>query len=181
VDGRQQVPPCPALVLCSSPAIPGDYAIARFTPSPTPRLSYYVFANDVDVAYGVSEGWRRSEVSGADILQFRDSGTAARVSAAYRQYMVEDFHGVAASRVSRPSVAFASIPCWFPPLPGGSGKGVLVGGDGAGSHRRMDCATYWSVATGGSDRPTTWRVDGASLGWSGGFVNRLVVAVLPPG
>lgn len=180
-DGQSQVPPCPAAVLCSSPNI-GEETEVTYRPT-TPGLSYYLFVRDVPaLRLSVSAGWRVREVSGGDLLTYRDSGTSARVSANNRQYAVQDFRGVASPRVGQPSVAFASIPCWPPPLPGGNGAAVLTnGGKGASLWRQMECATYRSGASGGSDTATTWRNDGASFGWSGGMVMRLVVAVLPPG
>jgi hypothetical protein len=179
VDGRPQVPPCPAAVLCSSPAL-GPDAILTFTPTDR-TVRYYVYVNDVEVELKLNAGWRRRDVRGGSLLQYRDTGTATRVSAVNRQYMVEDFHGVSAARTDGPSIAFASIPCWFYPLPGGDGRARLTdGGRVHGRWRDMRCEKYWPVARGASDVPTVWRNDGASLGWSGGFVNRLVVAVLPP-
>jgi hypothetical protein len=179
LDGRSPVQPCPAVVLCSSPSL-GPDVILTFTPQDR-AASYYAFVNDTGVDMKLSAGWRRREVRGGKLLQYRDAGTAVRASALYRQYMVEDFHGVSAARADGPSIAFASIPCWFYPVPGGDGRATLTD-DGTvhGRWRQMRCDDYWSVGRGASDGPTTWRNDGASLGWSGGFVNRLVVAVLPP-
>jgi len=179
-DGVQQLPSCPASVLCSSPAIPGDYVDAIYTPNAT-GLKYYLYLKDVNATFTVNSGWRRREVKGAALLQFRDTGTAVRVSAYNRQYMVEDFHGVSAPRVNRPSLAFASIPCWIYPMPGGDGEASLTSnGKVSGQWRVMDCDTYTWGALGASNVPTVWRNDGVSLGWSGGYVMRLVVAVLPP-
>ncbi|MDQ1685588.1 MAG: hypothetical protein QOC82_2325 [Frankiaceae bacterium] len=187
VNGSEQLPPCPAAVLCSTPVFPSDVEqyvdtyIVHFTPHTT-KKRYYIYVSDTDVTYDVSPGWRVRTVKGAALMQFRDTGTEVRVSVPYRQYMVEDFHGVTAPRANGPSVAWATIPCWPPPAPGGSGHAFLR--DNAtgtiNSNRTMDCNAYRSTAEGASDQPTVWRNDGASLGWSGGFVNRLVVAVLPP-
>jgi hypothetical protein len=187
VNGSGPLPPCPAAVLCSTPTFPPDVeqhvdvSTFHFQPVDT-HLRFYLFLNDVDISFAVNAGWRMRYVKGGSLLQFRDTGTEVRVSAAYRQYMVEDFHGVSAPRVNGPSVAFATIPCWPPPAPGGTGTAVLRNdGNGAGRQSRtMACDGYVSTAQGASERPTTWHNDGASLGWSGGFVNRLVVAVLPP-
>jgi len=186
LNGSPQLPPCPAVVLCSTPTFPPDVEkyvdtmTVHFQPSDT-HDRYYLFLNDVDVSFTVGAGWRLRYVKGGSLLQFRDTGTEVRVSVPYRQYMVEDFHGVTAPRVKGPSVAFASIPCWPPPVPGASGRAVLRNdGNGSGQFdRTMDCASYQTSVQGASDRPTRWSNDGASLGWSGGFVNRLVVAVLP--
>ena len=179
-DGAQQLPPCPAEVLCSSPAVPGDWATLTYTPT-DPELSFYLFVRDVpELTFEVNPGWTIREVRGGALWQLRDRSTSARLSAYNRQYMVEDFRGVSAPRAGGPSVAFASIPCWFPPLPGGDGSAYLKNGvSTAGTWREMDCRTYRAGAWGGSDTPTTWHNDGASLGWSGGQVMRLVVAVLP--
>jgi hypothetical protein len=186
VNGTEQLPPCPAAALCSIPRLPTaaenqyDVTTAHFLPRDK-RSRFYVFMNDVDVKLAANTGWRVHDVKGGALLQYRDNGTETRVSAEDRQYMVEDFRGVSAPRVKGPSVAYASLPCWPYPLPGGSGRAVLRNdGHAPGQFRYMDCGTYQWGALGASDTPTLWRNDGASLGWSGGAINRLVVAVLPP-
>lgn len=186
IDGTEQLPSCPAVVLCSTPVFPPDVeapldvTTVHFNPSGTDR-SFYVFLNDVDVAFTVGAGWRMKYLQGGSLMQFRDTGTEVRVTVPYHQYMIEDFHGVTAPRATGPSVAFATIPCWFPPVPGGSGRAVLRDdGDVSDVLRTMRCDIGKFAAIGASDRPTVWQNDGASLGWSGGVVNRLVVAVLPP-
>lgn len=186
INGTEQLPPCPAVVLCSTPVFPPaveeqvDVTTAYFSPPGTDR-SFYIFLNDVDVAFAVGAGWRMKYVQGGSLMQFRDTGTEVRVSAPYRQYMVEDFHGVTAPRADGPSLGIATIPCWPPPVPGGSGRAVLHdNGHGGGYLRTMRCDLYVVATLAASDQPTVWSSDGASLGWSGGFVNRLVVAVLPP-
>lgn len=184
-NGSQPLPPCPAAVLCSTPTFPPDVeqhvdgATYHFAPT-VHGYRYYVFFNDLDAKVSIGPGWRFHYVKGGSLLQYRDTGTGVRISAEWRQYSVEDFHGVAAPRVNGPSLAFASIPCWFPPAPGGSGHAVLSDDGHSSLLRVMSCASYWSSALGASDVPTVWRNEGDSLGWSGGFVNRLVVAVLPP-
>lgn len=180
-DGAQQVPACPASVLCSVPAL--SPTAATFAFNATDRdLDYYLFVQDVpDVAISVNAGWRVREVTGGALLQYRDTGTSARVSVYNGQYAVEDFRGVSSPRVNGASVAFASIPCWPPPLPGGDGAAVLANATNSRplARRTMECATYRSAASGGSDTATVWHNTGAAIGWAGSRVNRLVVAVLP--
>jgi hypothetical protein len=181
LGGTQQLPPCPAGILCWSPPLPGEYFSYTFTPQDA-DLSHYLFVTDVPhISFTVSSGWRIREVGGGDLLQFRETGTAVRASAYNRQYMVEDFRGVVAPRVRGPSVAFATIPCWYFPLPGGPGRATLRNdGRETGFARRMRCESYRDAASGGSQGPAVWHNEGESTGWSGGFVMRLVVAVLPP-
>lgn len=186
INGAQQLPPCPADVLCSVPTFPNDIEqhvdLETFNfQSSDAHLRYYVFINDVpDITLTPNDGWRGRVVKGGKLLQFRDAGTEVRVNAPYRQEMVENFQGVTAPRVNGPSVAFAHIPCWPPPAPGGSGRAVLRNnGNGKGVFRLMLCSDYGGAASGASDGPTVWSNDGSSTGWMA-FVNNLVVAVLPP-
>ena len=186
VNGQQQLPPCPADVLCSVPTFPTDVEehvdLEHFTfTNPDVHLRYYVFVNDVpDLALTPNDGWRGHEVKGGKLIQLRDAGTEVRVNAPYRQEMVENFQGVTAPRVSGPSVAFANIPCWPAPAPGGPGRAILRNGSNTkGPFRLMLCSDYRGGASGASDLPTIWSNDGSSTGWMS-FVNNLVVAVLPP-
>jgi len=183
VNGQQQLPPCPADVLCSVPTFPSDIEehvdLEHFTYSnPDAHLRYYVFINDVpDLTLTPDDGWRGREVKGGKLIQLRDAGTEVRVNAPYRQEMVENFQGVTAPRVSGQSVAFANIPCLL--VPGGPGRAVLRNnGNGTGTFRVMNCSDGAGAGSGASDGPTVWSNDGSSTGWMA-FVNNLVVAVLP--
>ena len=185
MNGSEQLPSCPADVLCSVPAFPPDIEqhvdLEHFTlKSQDAQLRYYVFINDVpDVTVTPSNGWRQREVKGGKMLQFRDAGTEVRVNAPYRQEMVEDFQGVTAPRVNGESVAFATIPCFPPPAPDGTGRAVLHNdGKGSSTYRTMNCTPYKWGASGAAEQPTVWSNDGASLGWTSA-VNNLTIAVLP--
>lgn len=185
VDGKEQLPPCPAVVLCSVPTFPSDVEEHvdmehfHFTALDA-HFRYYVYINDVpDVTVTPNSGWKQREVKGGRLLQFRDAGTEVRVNAPYRQEMVEEFQGVTAPRVTGQSVAFGMIPCWPSPVPGTGSAVLRNNGNGKGEYRRMGCSSYDVTASGASDGPTVWSNDGTSTGWTA-FVNNLTVAVLPP-